>query len=152
MSNARAPLGTISRRTHTSASECIRRSERNSRSAQFSGSLANVRLARHALNNLLSCPVVFLKDFVLDEHQLIQARPLGADSVLLMVATPWTYVVRAGKVAPSPSALLRELFGLVRPLFLHTERRIYHRLSSVKICGNRNAEEALANAEAAWLQ
>ncbi|VDC01500.1 unnamed protein product [Peniophora sp. CBMAI 1063] len=52
----------------------------------FAGSLADLRLARQALDGLPNRPAVLRKDFILDEYQIAEARLNGADSVLLIVA------------------------------------------------------------------
>lgn len=48
----------------------------------FEGSLMYLKQVRDALPNAL----LLMKDFVLDEYQLLQARVYGADAVLLIVA------------------------------------------------------------------
>ena len=52
----------------------------------FKGSLADLRAVRAALEPLPHRPCVLLKDFVVDEYQLVEARIAGADTALLIVA------------------------------------------------------------------
>ena len=53
---------------------------------RFKGSLSDLRAVRHAVDSLPIRPCVLLKDFVLDEYQLVEARVAGADTALLIVA------------------------------------------------------------------
>jgi anthranilate synthase/indole-3-glycerol phosphate synthase/phosphoribosylanthranilate isomerase len=52
----------------------------------FKGSLEDLKLARKTVENLPNRPAILLKDFVLDEYQIIEARIAGADTFLLIVA------------------------------------------------------------------
>ncbi|KAI9360029.1 indole-3-glycerol phosphate synthase-domain-containing protein [Zopfochytrium polystomum] len=52
----------------------------------FKGSLADLRQVRAALETVPSRPAVLLKDFVVDQYQIYEARLAGADTVLLIVA------------------------------------------------------------------
>ncbi len=57
----------------------------------FQGSLANLRAVRAAFPNAR----LLLKDFVLDEYQLLEARVAGADAALLMISLLGAARVRA---------------------------------------------------------
>ena len=52
----------------------------------FKGSIEDLRVVRAAVDGLHPRPCVLLKDFVLDEYQLVEARMAGADTALLIVA------------------------------------------------------------------
>jgi anthranilate phosphoribosyltransferase len=52
----------------------------------FKGSIEDLRKVRAALEHVPNRPAVLLKDFVLDEYQLVEARLAGADTALLIVA------------------------------------------------------------------
>ena len=53
---------------------------------RFKGSLSDLRAVRGAVDSLVNRPCVLLKDFVVDEYQLVEARVAGADTALLIVA------------------------------------------------------------------
>ena len=53
---------------------------------RFKGGLSDLRAVRSAVDSLPNRPCVLLKDFVVDEYQLVEARVAGADTALLIVA------------------------------------------------------------------
>jgi len=52
----------------------------------FKGTIADLRAVTDTLADLPNRPAVLLKDFVVDEYQIFEARANGADLVLLIVA------------------------------------------------------------------
>lgn len=52
----------------------------------FKGSINDLAAVRKAIDDLPNRPAVLLKDFVVDEWQLVQGRIAGADTALLIVA------------------------------------------------------------------
>jgi anthranilate synthase/indole-3-glycerol phosphate synthase/phosphoribosylanthranilate isomerase len=52
----------------------------------FRGSVADLRAASRALETVPHRPALLLKDFVMEEYQLVEARASGADLALLIVA------------------------------------------------------------------
>jgi len=51
----------------------------------FKGSITDLRAVKEATMGLKNPPAILLKDFVIDEYQILQARACGADLVLLIV-------------------------------------------------------------------
>eukprot|EP01083_Nonionella_stella_P098116 275834_1 len=54
--------------------------------AFFDGSLEDLRGVRKVIDGMKDRPAVLLKDFVIDEYQIYEARSYGADTVLLIVS------------------------------------------------------------------
>ncbi|GAB5361161.1 hypothetical protein AAMO2058_000690100 [Amorphochlora amoebiformis] len=52
----------------------------------FKGTISDLRAVKQAVMKLDNPPAVLLKDFVVNEYQILEARMSGADTVLLIVA------------------------------------------------------------------
>jgi len=97
----------------------------------FGGSSADLTNAR----KFNSCPIL-RKDFIVDEYQIVEARSIGADAILLIAAVLSAHQVKL--LARSAKSL-----GMEVVLELHDESELGHFTADIDIAGinNRNLKD-----------
>jgi len=95
----------------------------------FGGSNDDLTVAR----KFNRCPIL-RKDFTIDEYQIIEAKSIGADAILLIVA-----ILDPGKVRTLSS--IAHSLGLEVLLEVHSEEELYpHLFSEVDLIGVNNRD------------